>query len=238
MAAAKARIVNWSGGPALDRLLENTVQRKPSAPAPTKVARRPFALILHAWASSQVAAYRVGLVLGYAAMMFFGSTAYYAGIPTFTFTTPEGWTPIWATAVVIGAFVASVGSLRAGAEPATKEVRLFNRIELSGAILLFLTLGTYAGVLLIVGYGFSDPSRMSSGSGFLALGVPPTVRMLWLIFHPRVAIAGTNTGPLVHVPSGYMLVRVDDLGRPLPAEYSIRKAPHVEAAPHPDIKGV
>ncbi|HOY83536.1 MAG TPA: hypothetical protein PLB92_15485, partial [Rhodoglobus sp.] len=132
--------------------------------------RKPLSISMREWASSQVSAYRVGLVLSYLVMMYFGASAFIAGIPVFTFTTPEGWTPIWATVVVVAGFVAGVGAIRAGAEPVTREVRIFNRIELTGAILLFLALGTYAVLLLIISYGFGDLARASIGAGFVALG--------------------------------------------------------------------
>ena len=142
-------------------------------------------IIFRGWVSSQVAAYRIGLVLGYLAMIYFGVSAYFTGISTFQFTTPEDWTPIWSIVVVLGGAVGSFGSLRAGTEPANRMIRVFNRIELTGAIMLFLTLGTYAALLLIIGYGYGDPGRASAGAGFVALGIHPTIRMLWLIFRPR-----------------------------------------------------
>lgn len=142
-------------------------------------------VVFRGWISSQVAAYRVGLVLGYLAMIYFGTSAYITGIQTFQFTTPEDWTPIWSSVVVLGGLIGSIGSLRAGTEPANRHIRIFNRIELVGAIMLFLTLGTYAALLLIIGYGYGDGGRASAGAGFVALGIHPTVRMLWLIFRPR-----------------------------------------------------
>lgn len=166
-------------------------------------------LALKGWASSQVAAYRMGLVLGYIAMMYFGASAFIAGIPTFQFTTPYGWTPIWASAIVVGGLVAGVGSLKAGSEPIDKEIRVYNWIELIGTLLLFLTLGTYAAVLLIIGYGYGDAGRSSVGAGFVALGIQPTIRMLWLIFRPRFLAAARHAGAVtvitapvhVHAPT-------------------------------------
>jgi hypothetical protein len=46
---------------------------------------------------------------------------------------------------------------------------------------LLLTLGTYALTLLWIAYGLNDQSRAAVGSGFLALGVQPLVRLLWLM---------------------------------------------------------
>jgi hypothetical protein len=159
-------------------------------------------------------------------MMYFGTSAFIAGIPTFTFTTPHGWTPLWSAVVVLGGLVAGVGAIRAGAEPVTKEVKVYNRIELAGAIALFLTLGSYAAILLVVGYGFGDAGRASIGSGFVALGIQPAVRMIWLIFRPRfLAMKGKPTAPVVIVPSGHALFTVDPSGKPLKA---VAVAPKVE----------
>ena len=138
------------------------------------------------WARGQVAAYRIGLVVGYLAMIYFGMSAFVAGVPTFEITTPRGWVPIWSMIVVVGGLVAAIGAIKAGTEPVTREVRVFNRIELGGAIALFLTLGTYAVYLLVLGYLFSSADRAATGAGFMALGVHPAVRMVWLIFRPRV----------------------------------------------------
>lgn len=198
--------------PDLDELLSRTASTRPrSAKRPTPITRKPLRLTFREWAGSQVAAYRVGLVLGYVAMMYFGGQAFYAGIPTFTFTTPEGWTPVWSFAVVIGGFVAAIGSTRAGSEPVTKTIRTYNAIELSGAILLFLTLGTYAVILLFVGYGYGDPGRQSIGAGFVALGIPATVRMFWLFLRPRFQVQHTH----FVVPQGYELVKKDVSSTPI-----------------------
>lgn len=194
----------------LDALLENTAQpRQPSARPPARPSRKPFALSLREWASTQVAAYRLGLVLGYLSMMYFGGQSFYAGIPTFTFTTPYGWTPIWSGIVVLGGLVGGIGAIKAGAEPVTPGIRVFNRIELGGAILLFLTLGTYAAILLYVGYGYGDAGRSSVGSGFVALCVPFLVRMLWLFLRPRfLALQPKHpANPVILVPEGYELVK-------------------------------
>lgn len=199
----------------VDALLGTTLPRPESAQPPTRPRRKPVMLSLRDWASSQVAAYRVGLVLGYLAMMYFGTSAFIAGIPTFEFTTPRGWTPIWSAVVVIGGLIGGIGAVKAGTEPLTREVRVFNRIELTGAIMLFLTLGTYATVLLILGYGYGDAGRASAGAGFVALGIHPSIRMLWLIFRPRFLAALSqkpNTGPIVLIPTGYALVQVDQDG--------------------------
>lgn len=202
----------------IDALLEQTLPRRASARPPIVMRRSTTAVMLKEWASSQVAAYRVGLFLGYIIMIYFGFSALVAGIPIFEFTTPEGWTPIWASAVIVGSLVAAAGSIRAGSEPVTKEVRVFNGVELFGAITLFLTLGSYATLLLIFGYALGDDNRVAVGAGFVALGIPPTIRMLWLIFRPRfLAISARETAsvPMVILPHGYAVFSVDSEGRPI-----------------------
>jgi hypothetical protein len=175
----------------LDELLEQTL-RPPQGKNRIKPPQKKPG-VFYRWASSQVAAYRLGLVLGYVGMVYFGSHAFFAGIVAFTFTTPWAfWTPVWASLVILGGLVAAIGAIRAGTEPITREVRIFNRIELTGSTILFVTLTIYAGVLLTLGYGFGDSGRASVGSGFVALGIQPAVRMVWLIFRPRRA---TKTKP-------------------------------------------
>lgn len=125
------------------------------------------------WAWSPIIAYRIGLTLGYITTIYFGVSAFIAGIPAFTITAPYGWTPVWASVLVLGGMVASFGSITDG--------HAFRRIELVGAWALFLTLGGYAAVLLVLAYGAGDASRAAVGAGFVALGIQPGVRMLWLM---------------------------------------------------------
>lgn len=125
------------------------------------------------WAWSPISAYRLGLTLGYIAMVYFGVQSLVAGVPAFNIAAPEGWTPIWASALALAGIAAAIGS--AGAS------KRFERIEMVGAWVLFLTLGTYAITLLYIAYGIGDPSRAAVGAGFVALGVQPLVRLLWLM---------------------------------------------------------
>lgn len=170
----------------LSELLENTLQPHPLRPR--KLPRRPSVygwMPFSTWARSQVAAYRFGLVLGYLATIYLGMTALVAGVPIFDYTAPHGWAGWWGVAVCLGGLTAAIGAIHAGEEPATRSVRNYNRIELAGAIMLFLTLGSYAATHLILGYGYGDALHSLIGAGFVALGVHPAVRMTWLIFRPR-----------------------------------------------------
>lgn len=173
----------------LDEILEKTLPRtasakRPTPPGPIELAARMG--WFSEWARSQVAAYRIGLILTYLGTIYFGGSALTAGVPVFVVTAPEGWTLIWAPVVVLGGFIASVGAIRAGTEPVTKPIRAFNWIELVGSTMLFLTLFTYAGALLFLGYVYGDNGRVAVGAGFIALGIHPAVRMIWLTFRPRM----------------------------------------------------
>lgn len=125
------------------------------------------------WAWSPISAYRLGLTLGYVAMVYFGVQSFIAGVPAFTIAAPQGWTPIWASALIAGGVAAAIGSAASS--------KRFERIETVGAWILLLTLGTYALTLLWIAYGIGDQSRAAVGSGFIALGVQPLVRLLWLM---------------------------------------------------------
>ena len=125
------------------------------------------------WAWSPISAYRLGLTLSYIGIVYFGVSAFIAGVPAFTIAAPEGWTPVWAAILVLGGGSASIGSL-AGS-------KFFERTEAVGAWALFLTLATYAATLLFLAYGGGDNTRVAAGAGFTALAIPVFVRLLWLM---------------------------------------------------------
>lgn len=143
-------------------------------PRPSRLRQQPRKLSrFEVWAWSPITAYRIGLTLAYVAAIYFGVSAFIAGIPAFELTAPRGWTPIWAALVVLGAGTAAIGSV--------SDAKTFRRVELAGAWTLFLTLAVYATVLLFLAYGQGDAGRAAVGAGFVAVGVPPGVRMLWLM---------------------------------------------------------
>jgi len=174
----------------MDALLNETLPRPHltgHARAPRRVVRALSARKVghrpkwRVWLTTQIAAYRLGLVLGYLALIWFAATAIIAGIPVFRITAPESWTPLWAGALAVGGFIAAIGSLRAGEDRALRITRVFNNIELIGAILVTITLMAYAGSLLWVAFVEGSISRQSVGSGFTALLVPNLVRMVYLL---------------------------------------------------------
>ena len=136
-----------------------------------KLARQPTRF--ERWAWSPISAYRLGLTLGYVAMVYFGVQSFIAGVPAFAIAAPEGWTPVWALILIGGGVAAAIGSAASS--------KVFERVETVGAWILMLTLGTYALTLLWIAYGIGDQSRAAVGAGFIALGVQPLVRLLWLM---------------------------------------------------------
>lgn len=156
---------------AIDPLVEMTAPHVRRAARRAQRERTPSRL--ERWAWSEIPAYRLGLTLGYAVMIYFGISAFIAGVPAFDIAAPEGWTPIWAAVLVLGGAVGITGSIN-------DKPRL-RAIELVGSSLLSLTLVTYAGTILAIAYGVGDSGRAAAGSGFVGLAVPPVIRMLWLI---------------------------------------------------------
>jgi energy-converting hydrogenase Eha subunit E len=147
------------------------------------------------WARSQVAAYRIGMVLMYLAIIYFGGTSFSFGVPLWEIAAPIGWSKIWAAVVMVGGLVAAIGATRAGDEPLTQTIRVFNRVELVGAVLLFLALSSYSMSLLYYGYLLHDDARATVGSGFFALGIHPAARMTWLLLRPRQSAKKPPGGP-------------------------------------------
>lgn len=143
-------------------------------PKPPALRKQPRALTrFEKWAWSPITAYRIGLTISYIGAIYFGVSAFIAGIPAFEQTAPQGWTVWWASLVSLGGATAAIGSV--------SDSKWFRRVELVGSWTLFLTLAVYATVLLFLAYGQGDAARAAVGAGFVALGVTPGVRMLWLM---------------------------------------------------------
>lgn len=132
--------------------------------------KRPTRFELWAW--SPIMSFRLGLTTGYLAMIYFGVSALFASVPAFELTAPEGWSAWWAVALVLGAGLASVGSV--------SQIKLFERLELTGSAIITVSVGSYATLLLVIAYVLGDASRATVGAGFVALTAPVLVRTLWL----------------------------------------------------------
>lgn len=130
------------------------------------------------WAWSQVSAFRVGLTVGYIGFLYYGVAALVAGVPAFRTTAPEPFALGWPVLVIVGAVVGIIGSIR--------DSKPFERIELAGAWLLFLTLFTYAAVLHFIAYTVGDVDRASIAALVFFAATIPGVRMLWLMSRLRV----------------------------------------------------
>lgn len=138
------------------------------------------------WALSPISGYRVGLTGTYALTIYFGISGLVAGIPAFDLTAPSGFVTPWAIMVIIGALAAAVGSIHSespvAASGLTRLQRVSRNVELIGTWLLFVTISSYAGVVLLLAY-FIDPNgdRAAGGAGLIALGSVPFWRMVWLM---------------------------------------------------------
>lgn len=156
--------------------------------AQVREARAQRGGVIRRWFSSQVSGYRLELILGYLALMGFGSTAIRAGIPVFVLSTndPYAWAVIVGSLITLGGLIAAIGAVRAGEEPVTNFIRRFNWIEIVGTTLLMTAVGGYAVVLMFYGFVYDDLGRQTIGSAMVALAIRPTVRLVWLIFRPGV----------------------------------------------------
>lgn len=154
-------------------------------PRPPRQREKRHPSRLERWAWSEIPAYRLGLTLGYAGTIYFGISAFIAGVPVFEITAPSGWTPIWSGILILGGILGSVGSIA--------ETKRFRRIELVGSWAIFLTLSVYAASLLFIAYAVGDTSRAAVGSGFVGLAVPPGIRMLWLVTKAQLGRKSTGT---------------------------------------------
>lgn len=158
----------------MDPLLEETAQRpRLTARERSKMTRERTPSRFERWAWSEIPAYRLGLTLGYAGTIYFGISAFIAGVPAFTIAAPEGWTPIWSAVLVVGGVVGLIGSI--------EDRRVLRAIELGASAFISATLTTYAGTVLFLAYASGDTGRVAAGAGFVGLAVPPVIRMLWLI---------------------------------------------------------
>jgi len=125
------------------------------------------------WAWTELPAYRLGLLLGYAGAVYFGISCFIAGVPAFDITAPEGWTPIWSSIITLAGPVGIIGIV--------KDTPRFHRIEIWASSAISLTLGTYAFSILVLAYGHGDVNRAAAGSGFVWLGGYTVIRTFLLV---------------------------------------------------------
>lgn len=116
--------------------------------------------------------FQLGLTTKYIAMIYFGLSAAIASVPAFQDAAPKGYAIVWAVALVVGGVLGAFGSV--------SRAKWFERIELIGATLVTLTVGSYAATLLALAYGEGDAGRAAAGAGFIALTMPSLIRTMWL----------------------------------------------------------
>lgn len=125
------------------------------------------------WALNPILSFQVGLTAGYVSLIYFGISGFIASPPSISVTTPDWFVGYWATVLIVGAVLASFGSV--------SRIKIFERLETVGAGLLTLTIGSYALMILWLAYGTLDADRAAAGAGFVALTVPIFVRFMWLL---------------------------------------------------------
>lgn len=164
----------------MDPILEHSLPR----PRRSWRERRPSRV--ERWAKYPIVAYRAALTGTYALTIYFGVAGFAAGVPAINETAPRGFVWAWASIVIIGSVIATVGSLQSERAPGADGLpgrlqKVFRNIELVGSWLLFIALGSYAAVLTILAYGAGDIDRIAAAAGFTVLGATPFGRMVWLM---------------------------------------------------------
>lgn len=124
------------------------------------------------WAWSPIVSFQVGLTAGYLALIYFGISALISSPPSFTATTPQGWSWLWSVGLVTGSVLASLGSI--------SRHRWFGRLETIGSSLVSLMVGSYALLLMWLAHAAGDAGMVASAAGFVALAVPLVIRTVWL----------------------------------------------------------
>ena len=140
---------------------------KPTTRVPESNMSR-FAL----WAWSPIISFQVGLTAGYVALVWFGVSSLIAAPPVFERTTPDGYSWIWAIALLLGAATAAFGSI--------DRRPFFENLERIGASAVSLTVGSYTAIVTWIAFGEGDASRVAGAAGFTALAVPLIIRTMWL----------------------------------------------------------
>lgn len=140
------------------------------APIPSRMVRKPTRFEIWAW--SPVISFQIGLTAGYIGMIYFGVTTLVTASPTFYQSAPAGWSLFWSLALILGGLIGGLGSVHRS--------RLFQRMELFGAAIVSLTVGSYAALILGLSHVLDELPSHAMGAGLVALVIPTVVRTLWL----------------------------------------------------------
>lgn len=122
------------------------------------------------WAWSPVIVLRIALVITYLLYVHASVIAFFAGIPLFSLTAPEGYTSIWACLLGIAATVSAVGSVS----------DRWSRVERWASLALSSLMLAYVGGLTIVAYISGDLARQFVAAIALIAFVLPVTRFVYL----------------------------------------------------------
>lgn len=122
------------------------------------------------WAWSPVIVLRVALAGTYLAYVYAAVIAVMSGVPIIDFTTPRGYTVVWAALLGISALVAAIGSLS----------DRWQKIEKWATLVLSAMLLAYIGGLNIAGYAEDDLNRQFAGAIAIIAGLLPITRFIYL----------------------------------------------------------
>ena len=153
----------------MDPILEDTKPRPTIADI--RAAGRRDSRVL-GWFRGEIRAYRFGLTLGYFLVVMYGMSAFIAGVKTFTLYAIEGYTPVWAVALMVGGRAGLIGSL--------DNRKAFQITELVGTIFQVIPLAIYTASLAWVAISLNDNDRVQVAVGFLLILSYPTVRWIFL----------------------------------------------------------
>lgn len=122
------------------------------------------------WAFSEVAMIRVALVLVYLGYLYLALASLRAGVPAFTLTAPEAYTPIWAGLLALAGVNAAVA--------ATSD--RWMAWERWSSLAVSALMGAYVGTITILGYVTGDVNRQAVAAGLTIAFILPACRFLWL----------------------------------------------------------
>lgn len=122
------------------------------------------------WAWSPIIVLRVALLAAYLISVYSSVWAFIAGVPVFTLTTPQGWTPVWAVLLGTSAVVAAIGSI----------TDRWQKLEKWASMVLSAMWFAYVGGMNLVGFADGDPSRQFLGAASITLLALPVSRFVYL----------------------------------------------------------
>lgn len=122
------------------------------------------------WAWSPVVVLRVSLASTYMLWLFASIIAFFAGVPVFNLTAPEGYTSIWAVLLGISAFVSAIGST----------TDRWQQLEKWASLSLSAMLLAYVGGMNFVGWLEGDLDRQFVGAVAIIASILPVTRFVYL----------------------------------------------------------